>query len=816
MLKKKIAFMVLLAVTISCFAQMPDDWYNSKPISKITFKGLRTVNGAELDEIFKPYKGKNFSNDVYWEILQKLYALDYFNDNIATKALPTDDKYSSVALEFTVIEKPAVKEIVFKGNSQIRKSDLLSVAKLKKGDIYNESTMQNDVRSIKARYIAKGFTKAEVSGTAVEDKETNSITIEYTVTEGKMTVVSAIKFEGNSIFPEKALKKVLVSKEAGFIQKGAFKESALQDDRLAIKMYYGERGYIDAHVENIKKEVDTESDPTKEKITLTYIIVEGEQFTYIGTNYVGNYIFSVEELDKKLNMKTGTVLNMVKYEKGFNAIMDLYFENGYTSNYIEKKENRNSAAHEIGYTINIVERDRSHIEKIIVSGNKKTKDYVILRELLINEGDVFSRTKFINSLRNLYNTRYFANVVPDVKQGSEQDLVNIVLNVEEQQTASVNFGISFSPVSSASTFPLSVFAQWEEKNLAGTGRELSASVNAGSDTQSVTLGFKEPWIFGLPMSVGFTLSATHKKKFTFSDSKYPLGLIDGLTSSTSKDLSGAEAYKMRYDNLLFNFGINSGYRWFPNFAVITLKGGIDFGIEKVFYDSKLYRPSDISLRNKQEQWRLANSLWMQLSFDNRDLDHDPSKGWFLSQRFTFFGIMPKVEEDYYLRSDTKAEIYFTLLNYPVSEIWNLKFVLGFFSGFSFQVPTSGKKIIWNNMLAVDGMFVGRGWLGVGEYNRGNVLQNNWIEFRWPLAHGILSFDFFFDAAAVKKDLNDVRTLKIDDYYFSFGPGLRFSIPQFPLRLMLANTFRSENWKPVWGNGKGPDWKFVLSFNIPNI
>ena len=96
------------------------------------------------------------------------------------------------------------------------------------------------------------------------------------------------------------------------------------------------------------------------------------------------------------------------------------------------------------------------------------------------------------------------------------------------------------------------------------------------------------------------------------------------------------------------------------------------------------------------------------------------------------------------------------------------------------------------------------------------MQSNWIEFRMPLAQGIISFDFFFDAIATKSDLKALKSLSINDYYFSFGPGIRFTLPQFPLRLMFANTFRSNNGKPYWGNGKGADWKFVLSFNIPNL
>ena len=156
------------------------------------------------------------------------------------------------------------------------------------------------------------------------------------------------------------------------------------------------------------------------------------------------------------------------------------------------------------------------------------------------------------------------------------------------------------------------------------------------------------------------------------------------------------------------------------------------------------------------------------------------------------------------------------MDYPVSDIWNLKFVLGFYSSFSFQIPLDKKTVSLDRQLAIDGVFKGRGWMTLGSAGAGTVLQNNWIEFRWPLGHGILSLDFFFDAVAIKKDLTSLGSLSINDYYFSFGPGLRFSISQFPLRLLLANTFKSQNGKPVWGNGKGPDWKFVLSFNIPNL
>ena len=816
MLKKKIIGFMLILFALNCFAQEPEGWYNGKPVLEIKFKGLQNIEASELDEIFKSYKKKPFSDELYWEILQKIYALDYFTDIVPT-AIPADDKYQYVFLEFTIKEKPAVKDVVFIGNNNIRKADLLSAIKVKKGDIFNEVNIKNAERALKDFYTEKGFTKAEISSKTTEDKTKNSVNVEFYVIEGRMSVITKILFEGNSKFPEKALKKVLVSKEAWLVQKGLFKEEALQTDKSAIKLLYGEHGYIDAHVETIKKDIDTESDPQKDKITLTYVIMEGEQFTYTGVDFQGNYIFSSEELGKKFKLKKGDIFNLKKFEIGFGDVANLYFENGYTGNYIDKKENRNASTKEVGYTITIVERERSHVENIIIKGNTKTKEHVILREILLKEGDVFSKTKLINSFRNLANLRYFSNVLPDVQPGSEADLVDVIINVEEQSTAGVQFGITFSGTPDPDTFPMSVFAQWEEKNLFGTGRELSTNVNVSSDKQSLTVGFTENWFLGHPLSVGVDFSIAHKTMYSYQDLNYNNIPDPFLTESEYKANSSlADAFKMKYDRLEFGIGMHTGYRWFPKFAVITLRGGLNFGIVKNFYDSMLYRPYEEKTRVEQERWSLNNSFKIKLSVDDRDVAHDPSKGWFLSQEISFFGLLPKIENEHVFQSDTKGEFYLTLLDYPVSDIWNLKFVLAFYSDFSFQIPLEKKTITLDRMLYIDGAFKGRGWIGMGHTGAGTVMQNNWIEFRWPLAHGILSFDFFFDAIAVKKNLNDLKTLSINDYYFSFGPGLRFSIPQFPLRLLLANTFKSQNGKPVWSNGKKADWKFVLSFNIPNL
>ena len=813
MLKKVIAVTILLLSVNFLWAQAPDNWYENKPISSIVFQGLNSVSKSELDGIFDSFKGKPFSDETYSEILQKLYALDYFSD-IVPKAMPADIDYQYVRLEFDVTEKPVIALIKITGNHQISRGDLLSKILLKKGDIYNDIKKNSDEQTIKNYYIEKGYATVSVTSN-VSDNPQGGLTLEFTITEGKQTIVSSVSFQGNTAVGEKALKGVLVTKPAKFLVKGIFKEAALEEDKAAIQQFYGERGYIDAHVENIVRDIDTESDSQKNMVKLTYVIMEGEQYTYGGTTFEGNKIFSTEDLTAKIRLAPGAVLNMTKFEQGFQAVADTYFENGYTSNYINRAMQRDSATKKASFVITIVERSRSHIENIIIRGNKRTKDYVIRRELLFEPGDVFSKSKFTNSLRNLFNLRYFSTVVPDVQPGSEQDLIDVILNVEEQSTASIQFGVTFSGVSDADSFPLSLFVQWQERNLAGRGNELSVNATAATDKQTIQLGYAENWFLGHPLTVGFDLAFTHKSLFDYQDVVFPYGPFKSRAEfEQNKDL--ANAYRMRYDRMETTFGIHTGYRWYPRYCTITLRGGINFSLGKNFYNTALYRAADPTVRRQQAQWRLSNSFWTRLSFDGRDLAYDPGKGWFLSEQVSFFGLIPKAEDEYFFRSESKAEAYFTLVNHPVSEIWNLKFVLAFYSGFSFQLPMPNSIISESSKLGIDGMFTGRGWMTLGGTGKGNVLLNHWVEFRWPLAHGILSFDFFLDSAAVKKNLTDLKTLSINDYYFSFGPGLRFVIPQFPLRLMFANTFKAENGKMKWGNGKGADWRFVLSFSIPNL
>ncbi len=814
----------------SAARRLPDGWYQNKIIAGIPFYGLKSIEQRELDGVFSSYIGKPFTDDLYMEILQRLYGLDYFTD-IVTEVLPVDSSLKEILLTFTVTERPVVRSVLFTGNKSFRPSVLLESVTVKEGDIYNESAVALDERNLRNFYLAKGYDAVSIRR-VIDRNEDDSVTVRFIINEGRPTVISSITFEGNRLVNERTLKRRMTLKEKKLFSSGAFSESDLVNDRNAIRLYYVEQGYIDATVENVIREIDTKTDPEQNRLKLTFIIREGERFTYGGTEIEGNYIFSSDALLSNIKLKPGDTMNLVRLEEGFQALADVYYENGYTSTMINTREIRNRNARSISYLVTITEGERSHIENIIIVGHSKTKEEVIRREILFKEGDIFSKTKLMNTIRNLYNLRFFSSVAPQITQGSEQNLVDVTINLEEQSTASFQFGLTFSGVTDSDTFPISAFIQWQDTNFLGTGLNLSAGITASTDTQSITLGYTQNYFLGTPLSVTFSLSAAHRYLYTYQDNYgtifdddyvYEYGIVpDPFESREEYEDADTldDTYRMRYEQWSFSFATSTGYRWFPKIAPFTLRGGIRFGLVRNEYDETIYRPADPAIRLRNHKWTWENSIWIRGSLDDRDINYDPSKGWFVSEELSYHGLFPVIEADYFFKSQTRLEGYLTLLDLPITDSWNLKLVLAGFSMLAFQVPVTSKSISEISKLYIDGMFHGRGWTDVYYRSsaRGNFMWSNSVELRMPVLPGVIAFDFFFDAVLMKDSITTLTETQSDNFFFSFGPGLRFSIPQFPLRLLFTNVFRVRNGTVVWGeDGKssGPDWAFVLSFNLVN-
>jgi outer membrane protein insertion porin family len=821
-----------------------DDWYQGKIIKNILFSGLRHVNSSELEGLVEPFKGREFEDSLFWEMQGRLYALEYF-DLISPAIERADFTGNEINIRFTVTERPIVGRITFIGNSGVRRNDLLEVISIKNNDVINKAKIAVDELAIINKYLEKGYPDVKVRS---ETKATSGSTIalSFYITEGDKVSISEFRFQGNSVFSSRTLRGQLSLKTKSLINDGAFQESKLVADIASITQYYHTRGYIDAEVVDVTREAVKDSKGNNNLI-LTFRIVEGAIYTFGGVTFEGNQIFSTEQLSALIKSKTGETINSRRVEMDLQSVADLYYENGYIFNTIGRDERRNSDEGVVSYHISIVERGRAHIENIIIRGNEKTKTEVILREIPLEPGDVFSKTKVTEAWRNLMNLQYFSMVAPETPFGSEDSLMDLVFVVEEQPTTDLQFGLTFSGSADPETFPVSGLVKWNDRNFRGSGNQFGAELNGSPDTASFSVNYNQRWMFGLPFSGGFDFTAQWSKRLAAMNNNAPFfngnetyAYPDGFASRKEYD----SAYKlppreflMNYDQWYLSLGFSTGYRWFTPLGILAVGGGVRTGLVRNDYDADIYRPFDPALRERHNEWTPKNSIWSTVSLDQRDIYYDPSNGYYLYERFGIYGLLGKnpngsdIEREYYLRNDIKAEYYYTLFDLPITEKWNLKSVLAVHSGLSFIFKQPGRNmdslipaIEEANQLSVDGMFIGRGWNTEYRY-KGLLLLDNWVELRFPIVPGLLALDLFFDAAGVESVQGYYfrpGNFTIDNMRFSFGGGLRFTMPQFPLRFSLAKRFRTIDGQFTWeqgslfrtdspGSGVDPVFSFAISY-----
>jgi len=845
-MKFRFLFLFFLLTAAVSFSQSDDNdsddaWFHNKPIRDIIFTGLKNKTASELDGLMNPYKGKIFDESVFLEIQGKLYALEYF-DRIEPSIARSSPVNSEVVLRFAVVERPVIGRIIISGNSGLTRREVNDVISSKVHDIFNQSKVRLDIEAIRNKYIEKGYPNVTV--TAVESQSSDtSITLIFNIVESEMMSISTIEFVGNTRFSSKALRKQLSHKQRTLINSGAFQEAKLIEDREAIVKYYHDRGYIDARIIDVTRSL--EADEKRTNMTLTFMIEEGAEYRFDGVTFSGNVIFSTEQLEKLITSKEGEIVNMTRLEMDLQRVADLYFENGYIYNVINRTPDKNTQTNTISYSVTIVERSRAYIENLIIIGNNKTKDHVILREIGLEPGDIFSRTKVLDAVRNLYNLQFFSMVMPDTLQGSTENLMDLVFTLEEQPTTDIQFGLTFT--GAPDTFPISGLVKWNDRNIGGSGNQLGVEVNSSIiDTSSLSVNYMHRWIFGLPLSLGIDLTVNYQKRdaaldnqppffYGDEDRAYPDGYnsweeYNNSTSSLTKD------FLMSYQQVYLSMGLTTGYRWSTVAGLVSLSGGLRFGIVNNIFD-EIYRPFDPVLREENKKWSPRTSFWSSIALDQRDIFYDPSNGYYVYERLGVYGLFSeKIEKEHYVRSDTKVQYFVTLFDIPVREKSSFKCVLALNAGISVIFKQAGRgnpdsripTLEKSNWLAVDGMFVGRGWSQEYAISKGLVLLDNWIELRFPIIRGILAFDLFFDIVGVEtewgyylgKNSKGERNFTLENFRFGFGGGLRFTIPQFPLRFSIGKRFKVVDGKVEWQQGNigandrdGRGLDLVMSFVV---
>jgi outer membrane protein insertion porin family len=815
----------LLTVAPLLAQDQTDDWYLDKPIVSVRFVGLRHVAEIDLRPIVQPYLDRPFTLDLFWELQGKLYATDLFA-SLESNAVAPDDERSAVIVEFVAQERPLVGAIAVTGNRGLRRTEILEVMSLAGGDVFDPITLNADTAAVVALYADKGYPDAAVNMVTVTDEAAGEVAVTVEISEGSSVSVEQILFVGNDFASDSTLRGRMLTKQRSLFESGAFREAALQEDRQIIQAYYASHGYVDARVERIERDLRLDEEQGRRSLVLTVHVNEGEQYTYGGMLFEGNEVFSTEELTRLVRHGADREVNRDVVEADFLRIQDHYFENGYIFNVIELTEERDEQARSISFRLTIRETDRAHIENIILSGNEKTRDHVLLRELPFEVGDVFNKTEILQGLRNLYNTQYFSAVTPETPPGSAAGLMDVVVTVEEQSTADINFGLTIG----GSDFPFAASVRWNERNLAGGGQTVGAALELSPIKQSLTFEFIEPWLFGARWSGGVNLGVERAVVRSVMQDILPPIFGDPATAAPDPYLTREEweaadresvsrRYSMEYTEWDVSIGLTSGYRIPTSWGFVRFSGGLSSSLRFLTYDTAIYRPFEKTIRDERESWVIVNRLDAGVAWDTRDFFLNPSEGFLLSQGASLTGGLLHGAR-HFIRLNSRADGFLTLVKEPVFSNWDLQVVLGFHSGFAAILP----QFWWpaefddglvidsaTDLLVLDGIRVARGWDPV---RGGRARWENSVELRVPIDPRVLWAVTFLDAAVLWPEPEDIEGTELGDVHFSLGAGFRFSIPQFPVRLYFANTFRivdaPEGPEDTLDLFQLEEWKFVIS------
>ncbi|MDC7225903.1 MAG: outer membrane protein assembly factor BamA [Spirochaetales bacterium] len=742
------AFIAVITLSTAAFAQSAE-WYVDKPISEIRFIGLVNIDQSELDGITDQFIGKNFTDTLFWDLQSKLYSLNYF-DNFTANAVPMDGSREKVIIEFTVTERPLIKNIIFRGNLSITKSKILEVISLKQDDIVNNARIRMDEAAIKELYIDEGYPDVTVESSVEDAVEEGFVELFFSIVEGTQTRINSISFSGNTFASDNTLKSQLESKEQTFFSKGIFQEGLIEKDKAAISKYYSDSGFLDIKIiDAVITEAEVENKEERNYIDIVFYLEEGEEWLFGGFEFEGNTLFSDEELLKVTSSTVGKSINKSRLESDFIAIGDIYYNDGYIYNNMATKEIRNDETNEISFQIIITEKNRAHIENIIINGNEKTKDEVILREIPLEVGDVFSKSAIMEGLNNLYNTRYFSSVVPEMPYGSELGLMDVVINVEEQNTTDVQFGLTFTDTSSS--IPVYLFLKWNESNFKGEGKDLSVGLELSSSSQELSFSYTDSWLFDRRISGGVELSFSHDSYTSveqdillpiFSlddddddyddddddtendqvvpdpydghwvwaddadDNSYSAGDAvdtDDYTDDELEELAENETiqtdydyamdndesidseYLMDYESYTASLSASGGYTVHTSNGRVSLGTGASTALSYLTYDDSLYRPFDKDIRDALNTLLLTNKLWLTASWDTRDLIYSPTKGFILKETLTYTGGLLFGSKDY-IKTTTDADFYLELFDFPVTDVWNFSTVMGIHAQYSMILP----------------------------------------------------------------------------------------------------------------------------------
>jgi outer membrane protein insertion porin family len=614
---------------------------------KVTFNKQTVVTFAGLEkgqQITVP--GEEISNAI-----KKLSKLGLFSE---IDFYINEIKGDSIYLELNINELPKLSDVKINGVKKGKVDDLIKANDLKKGKIVNENLITTTKNYIENKYKKEGYFNTKVNiNTVVDTTTTNEVKMVVAIDKGEKLKIHKITFEGNTKFSNKKLRSAMKNTKQinpiRIFKSSKFVKDKYKEDLVTIVDKYKEKGYRDARI-------TTDSvwlDKNKNKIAINVKVEEGNKYYFGNIKFLGNTVYSDQLLSRVVGLNKGETYNGVLLEKRISDkskpdgedITNLYQNNGYLFSSINAVEVK-TANDSIDFEIRINEGPLAYFNNVTVSGNDKTNDAVIYRELKTRPGQKWNKEEVIGTIRELGQLGFFdpEAITPDVKNADPvAGTVDLDWKLVEKGSSQIELQGGYGGGGFIGTLGLS-FNNFSVRNMfkkeayhplpMGDGQKVSLRAQASSFYQTYSLSFSEPW-FGGKKPVSFSSSLSHSKQFLYTGSSSSVNKsksfnITSLSVGIAKRLAVPDDYFVlsnalsfqyydlnNYNTGLFTFGNGSSRNFAYTFGLsrnnkgdnpIFPKRGSEFSVTaKLTPPYSLFNKVDYADLKNQKDYKLVNS-----------------------------------------------------------------------------------------------------------------------------------------------------------------------------------------------------------------
>lgn len=462
-------------------------------IADVQVRGNERIESEAIKLNIKTKKGEVLRPDQVREDIKAVYKMGYF-EKVDTEV--TDSPAGKV-LVFVVRENPTVQEVHVKGNKKVKEKDILAAISTKAFTVLQKNVVTEDVQKIIKLYHQKGYFNADVTSGVEFPRDPRKAVVTFSIAENKKILIDKIAFTGNKTYSARTLRGVMQTKEKNFLfslftERGIMQKEVLDTDVDRLMVFYHDRGFMDAKVgapEITRKE---------DGMVITIPVDEGERYRVTGVRIAGDTLDDVEKLQKKLQSKPKQFFSREKLRKDVDVLSRAHMDEGYAHTDVKPAVKQEPSDQTTDITYDVNKKELVHIGQIYISGNTKTRDKVIRREVRLAEGDLFNATKLEKSINALKKLDFFEEVEIVPTETDQAGIMNLHVKVKEKLTGTISVGGGYSSDSGAF-----VSGEITQRNLFGKGQYIGLKAFFAEEAQRYILTFNEPRLLDTYLSAGF-------------------------------------------------------------------------------------------------------------------------------------------------------------------------------------------------------------------------------------------------------------------------------------------------------------------------